>query len=1063
VKQEEANGLRKFGVELVGDVPWGTHLCQFYETKEDLIDILVPYFAEGLSNNEFCMWVTSLPLEVEEAKQALRKAVPELDQYIQKGQIEVLPYTEWYLLGGAFDSDRVLQGWIQKEKVALSRGFVGLRLTGNTFWLERNGWKAFTDYEEEVNNTIGKHRMIAVCTYSLSKCNANEVIDVVKNHQFALIKRWGKWELIESSEAKKIQSALLRSEEKFFALYSSMIDGVAFHDVVYDSSGKAVDYMVTDVNPSYEKITGLSKKQVIGKRASELYGTGEPPYLDIYAKVASSGKPASFETYFPPMQKHFRISVFSPSKGKFTTVFHDITQHLRAEEALRSAALFPEQNPFAVLRVARDGTLLYANKSSARLLDLWDCQNAQRVPEQIRQQVAQALDTQQITQLEVAYGSVTYSFVIAPIAQHGYANLYGNDITERKKAEDAMRKQAALINLSPDGIMVMRLDGTIAFWSQGAEDLYGWTRDEVVGHQAHALLKTIFLESSDNIVSKLRGTGRWSGELAHQTKDGREIVVQSSWLAVLDKQGEVTEILESNVDITERKKVEEELQNTKNYLENLIDYANAPIIVWNPAHHITRFNHAFERLTGHKAADVLGKPLEILFPEDSKEESLRHIYRASSGEYLQVVEIPILRTDRDVRTVLWNSANIYGEDGTTVVATIAQGQDITERKQMQSKLENYAKNLEKLVEERTNKLGRSELYARSLIEASLDPLVTINVEGKITDVNKATELATGCSREKLIGSDFSEYFTEPEKARIGYKKVFAEGFVRDYPLAIKHKSGKTTDVLYNASIYRNTQGEPQGVFAAARDITERKKAEEKAQESAKKLKDAERLAAIGATAGMVGHDIRNPLQSIIGDVYLAKMDLASLPDSKEKESLQESLEAIGKQTEYINKIVLDLQDFAKPLNPHAEETDIEMIINDLLVRNGVPKNIQTDAKVDIDAKKVMADSAYMKRILGNLFSNAVQAMPNGGKLTVRAYREAGDVVITVEDTGMGIPEEAKPKLFQPLFTTKSKGQGFGLSVVKRLTEALNGTITFKSQEGKGTKFAIRFPSTPKNR
>jgi signal transduction histidine kinase len=218
------------------------------------------------------------------------------------------------------------------------------------------------------------------------------------------------------------------------------------------------------------------------------------------------------------------------------------------------------------------------------------------------------------------------------------------------------------------------------------------------------------------------------------------------------------------------------------------------------------------------------------------------------------------------------------------------------------------------------------------------------------------------------------------------------------------------------------------------------------------------LAAIGATAGMVGHDIRNPLQSIISDVYLIKMDLASLPDSEEKEDLQESIEAIEKQTTYINKIILDLQDFAKPLNPHAEKTDIETIINELLLRNGVPTNIKTDAKVDDNAKTMMADSAYIKRIIGNLVSNAVQAMPNGGKLTLRACREAGDIVITVEDTGVGIPEEAKPKLFQPLFTTKSKGQGFGLSVVKRLTEALNGTITFESQEGKGTKFALRFSS-----
>ena len=153
------------------------------------------------------------------------------------------------------------------------------------------------------------------------------------------------------------------------------------------------------------------------------------------------------------------------------------------------------------------------------------------------------------------------------------------------------------------------------------------------------------------------------------------------------------------------------------------------------------------------------------------------------------------------------------------------------------------------------KLRAASLYARSLIETSLDPLVTISAQGKINDVNKATEEVTGFSRQELIGSDFSDYFTEPQKARTGLRKAFSEGLVKDYPLAIQHKSGKITYVLYNATLYRNEKGEIQGVFAAARDITEQK--------------NTERLAAIGATAGMVGHDIRNPLQTITGELYLA--------------------------------------------------------------------------------------------------------------------------------------------------------------------------------------------------
>ena len=149
--------------------------------------------------------------------------------------------------------------------------------------------------------------------------------------------------------------------------------------------------------------------------------------------------------------------------------------------------------------------------------------------------------------------------------------------------------------------------------------------------------------------------------------------------------------------------------------------------------------------------------------------------------------------------------------------------DITKRKKAEEALDKYTKNLEKLVEERTKKLELSSLYARNLIEASLDPLVTISVEGKITDVNKATEVATGRSRKELIGSDFSAYFTEPQKAKISYRRVFAKGVVKDYPLAIKNRDGRINSVLYNATVYRNDKDEIQGIFAAARDITELKK------------------------------------------------------------------------------------------------------------------------------------------------------------------------------------------------------------------------------------------------
>ncbi len=234
--------------------------------------------------------------------------------------------------------------------------------------------------------------------------------------------------------------------------------------------------------------------------------------------------------------------------------------------------------------------------------------------------------------------------------------------------------------------------------------------------------------------------------------------------------------------------------------------------------------------------------------------------------------------------------------------------------------------------------------------------------------------------------------------------------------------------------------------------------EEIAEDRAKKLNDAERLAAIGATAGMVGHDIRNPLQSITSDVYIAQTELADLPEGKQKENIKESLAEIGKAVEYVNKIVQDLQDYARPLKPAQEITELTPVITSLTAKNKIPKNIRVTIKISKDANRVLADPLLAKRIFENLVTNAIQAMPEGGALAIRTYRKTNSVEIHFQDTGAGIPEDIRPKLFTPLFTTKSKGQGFGLAVVKRLTEAMKGKVTFESEPGKGTIFIINLPT-----
>ncbi len=221
---------------------------------------------------------------------------------------------------------------------------------------------------------------------------------------------------------------------------------------------------------------------------------------------------------------------------------------------------------------------------------------------------------------------------------------------------------------------------------------------------------------------------------------------------------------------------------------------------------------------------------------------------------------------------------------------------------------------------------------------------------------------------------------------------------------------------------------------------------------------SERFATIGHTALMVGHDIRNPLQNITSSLYLTEQELDSLPESQERTNAKKELEEIQAQTEYINKIVTDLQDFSRPLTPELTKTNIRLLLEKIVANVRIPNTIQVSIEADDNPPEPLLDLTYFRRILENLLTNAIQAMPNGGKLTIRTLNETNNTIISVEDTGIGIPENVKTRIFQPLTTTKSKGQGFGLAVCKRLVEAQRGTITFESQEGEGTKFIIRLPA-----
>jgi PAS domain S-box-containing protein len=206
--------MRRTGLDVVGDMPWGTHFCLFYETRADLLETLVYYCKAGLENQEFCLWVVAEPLTAEDARHALKRVVPDLDQYLANQSIEIVAARDWYLQDGMFDLNRVISGWNEKLAGASARGYAGVRVTGDTAWLEKKDWKDFCEYEDSLNHAVANQRLAVLCTYPLAACGATEILDVVRTHQFAVTKRRGGWDVIETAGHKQAKAEIKHLNEE---------------------------------------------------------------------------------------------------------------------------------------------------------------------------------------------------------------------------------------------------------------------------------------------------------------------------------------------------------------------------------------------------------------------------------------------------------------------------------------------------------------------------------------------------------------------------------------------------------------------------------------------------------------------------------------------------------------------------------------------------------------------------------------------------------------------------------------------------------------------------------
>jgi PAS domain S-box-containing protein len=361
----------------------------------------------------------------------------------------------------------------------------------------------------------------------------------------------------------------------------------------------------------------------------------------------------------------------------------------------------------------------------------------------------------------------------------------------------------------------------------------------------------------------------------------------------------------------------------------------------------------------------------------------------------------------------------------------------------------------------------------------LVPVGIIILENSSRKIAYANDRAVELYGVNPVGLSFSNHSTRimkllrpngeiyPPQKLPANRALKGEKIVNDEAI-IERPDGSRILISSTSAPLTNMNNEIIGSVAIFEDISEKRELEEKlhlhsehleklVSHQVEQLKNAERLSAIGQTAGMIGHDIRNPLQSMLGEIYLSKKEVESLPEGYSKESLKESISSIEENLSYISKIVADLQDYAKPPKPTLEEIALGKITQEVISSMNIPETIQVTFLLEDSSLALKTDPTYMKRILTNLISNSIQALTNGGKISVKVKRKGDKALLSVEDTGQGIPLEVRDKIFTPLVTTKPKGQGFGLAVVKKLTEALDGTVTFESEIGRGTRFNVELP------
>jgi PAS domain S-box-containing protein len=647
--------------------------------------------------------------------------------------------------------------------------------------------------------------------------------------------------------------------------------------------------------------------------------------------------------------------------------------------------------------------------------------------------------------------------------------------------------QSAIFNSANFSSIATDAKGVIQIFNVGAERMLGYAADDVVNKitpaaisdpqeviaRAQALSEELGTEISpgfEALVFKASRAIEDIYELTYIRKDGSRFPAVVSVTALRDAQGAIIGYLLIGTDNTARKKAEEALLQAGALQSAIFNSANFSSIATDARGVIQIFNVGAERMLGYAAADVVNKvtPADISDPQEviARARTLSQelgtvltpgfealVFKASRG-IEDIYELTYLHKDGSRLPAVVSVTALRDPQG-VIIGYLLIGTDNTARKRIEGEQEKLAQ-----------RLRDHQFYTRSLFESNIDALITTDPAGIITDVNKQMESLTDSTRDELIGAPFKNYFTDSDRAEEGIKRVLREKKVTDYELTATTPDGKETMVSYNATTFYDRNRVLQGVFAAARDVTERRRLDEMLLGKNAELENAKQLAEKANLAkseflSSMSHELRSPLNAILGFAQL--MDTDTPPASpSQKASIHQILHAGWYLLELINEI-LDLAVIESgKLSLSVEPVSLAEVMTECLAiikQQGHQHGLKLTFPKFPEPVFILADRVRLKQITINLLSNAIKYNRPGGTVTVTCCPASGPgrMRISVQDTGLGLKADQLQQLFQPFNrlgqeTSAEEGTGIGLVMSKLLVEMMGGLIGVDSVEGEGSVF-----------